>query len=76
MAVDIKRALKDKAYLDSLDDEQVKELLANAAGSGELSEAELDDVAGGMRPAGAGSCGTTTGSCLACKRSQTTGACK
>jgi hypothetical protein len=68
MAIDIKRALKDKAYLDSLDKEDLKTFLESAAGKQELDESELDQVAGGL-PQSDGNCGTT-GSCLAKKRSQ------
>ncbi len=79
MAVDIKRALTDKQYLDSLDDDQIKELLDKAAGSGELSEEDLAMVSGGVmadtKVVGGGSCATTGGSCLACKRSKITKTC-
>jgi len=75
MAVDIKRALKDKAYLDSLSKTELKELLDKTSGDSDLSEEELGQVAGGMRAEGGGSCETTTGSCLACKRSVVLGVC-
>jgi hypothetical protein len=72
MAVDIKRALNDLDYLNSLSTDDLKELLDKAAGSGELSEAELEGVSGGMMAGGAAAsgCAATGGSCLACKRSE------
>ena len=74
MAVDIGRALRDKAYLDSLNRDEVKELLDKAAGNALLSEEELKQVAGGLPPDRKYSgCLTTGGSCLACKRSELLG---
>jgi hypothetical protein len=50
MPIDIKRALKDKAYLDSLSKEQLKEALELVAGSQALGDAELENIAGGLPP--------------------------
>lgn len=69
MAIDIKRALTDKAYLDSLDKDELKTFLESSAGKQELEESELDQVAGGLPQQEGGDCGTT-GSCLAQKRSR------
>lgn len=65
MAVDKKRALTDETYRKSLTPEQLTELEAL------LTEDDLEQVAGGMRPAGV-VCQTTAGSCLASKRSTIT----
>lgn len=46
MSFDITRAWKDESYRASLSDEQLNLLPANPAG--ELTEAELADVAGGF----------------------------
>jgi hypothetical protein len=45
MPVDIKRALKDKAYLDSLSEAERKEFLQK---SKELDDSELERVGGGI----------------------------
>lgn len=57
MAVDKKRALTDKAYVNSLTPEELSEL------EGMLTEEELEQVSGGQK------CNGTAGSCLASKRS-------
>lgn len=62
MAIDIKRALTDPEYRKSLTPEELAELPENPAGDAEISEEDLDDVAGGRM------CQSTTGSCLASKR--------
>ena len=49
MPVDLKRALKDKSYLDSLSKDELKEALLAVAGSKALSDADLDKIAGGDR---------------------------
>jgi len=49
MAIDLKRALKDKAYLNSLSKEELKECLEQVAGSQTLTDEELKQVAGGVR---------------------------
>ena len=49
MPVDIKRARKDKAYLDSLSKEELKECLELVAGSTALADTDLDQIAGGMK---------------------------
>jgi hypothetical protein len=49
MPVDIKRALRDKKYLDSLSKEELKECLELVAGSQQLDDNELDQIAGGVR---------------------------
>jgi hypothetical protein len=52
MPVDIKRALKDKAYLDSLSKDELKEIIEVVAGSQTLGDADLDQIAGGLRKEG------------------------
>jgi len=52
MPVDLKRALKDKAYLDSLSKDELKEALLTVAGSKALGDADLDKIAGGRPPVG------------------------
>ena len=49
MAIDLKRALKDKAYLNSLSKEELKECLEQVAGSQTLTDEELKQVSGGVR---------------------------
>lgn len=46
MALDLKRALTDQTYVDSLTPEERKELLEKAK---ELGDAELERIAGGMK---------------------------
>ena len=48
MPVDIKRALKDKAYLDSLSKDELKEVIETVAGSQTLGDDDLDKIAGGL----------------------------
>lgn len=53
--IDIARAWKDKEYRNSLTPEQLAQLPANPAGEAEedletLSDAQLDEVSGGMKP--------------------------
>jgi hypothetical protein len=45
MPVDIKRALKDKAYLDSLSEAEKKEFVEKTKG---LPDGDLDQVSGGI----------------------------
>lgn len=45
--VDIARALKDKAYYNSLTTEEKSMVPGNPAGDSALSEADLDGVSGG-----------------------------
>jgi mersacidin/lichenicidin family type 2 lantibiotic len=59
---DIKRALIDRKYRKTLSPEQLAELARNPAGDPTLSEEQLDKVVGGLP------CQTTSGSCLASKR--------
>lgn len=68
MAIDIKKALKDKAYLDSLNKEELKAYLETSAGKQALEDAELDQVSGGLGTRDPSEC-TTTGSCSSTKRS-------
>lgn len=63
--VDIERAFKDDEYLKSLTPEQLASIPANPAGDAELGEKDLDEISGGLPSR----CATTTGSCLASKRS-------
>jgi hypothetical protein len=63
MPVDLKRALKDKAYLDSLSKEELKECMELVAGSQDLGDGDLDGVAGGRRCAEASSVRSTVISC-------------
>lgn len=46
---DIFRAWKDSSYRESLSEEELAQLPANPAGESELSEADLKEIAGGMR---------------------------
>jgi hypothetical protein len=48
MPVDLKRALKDKAYLDSLSKDELKECMELVAGSQDLGDDDLSQVAGGL----------------------------
>lgn len=47
MTVDLKRALTDQSYVDSLTSAERAELLAKAK---ELGDAELERIAGGVKP--------------------------
>jgi mersacidin/lichenicidin family type 2 lantibiotic len=48
MKVDIVRAWKDAAYRGSLSADELSQVPANPAGAIELSDEELDGIAGGM----------------------------
>jgi mersacidin/lichenicidin family type 2 lantibiotic len=50
MKFDIARAWKDEAYRQTLSEEELHLLPANPAGELELTDAELDTVAGGFCP--------------------------
>jgi mersacidin/lichenicidin family type 2 lantibiotic len=45
--IDIVRAWKDEEYRNSLSEEQRAQLPENPAGTGELSDTDLENVAGG-----------------------------
>jgi hypothetical protein len=47
MPVDIKRALRDRTYLDSLTKDELKECIELVAGSQTLDDEELDRISGG-----------------------------
>jgi len=70
--VDVERALKDADYLRSLSPEDIASVPWNPAGDPALTEDELDSVVGGAMMSGTtlGACQTTTGSCLASKRTK------
>jgi mersacidin/lichenicidin family type 2 lantibiotic len=64
--LDIARALKDKAYFNSLtDDQKAKVRAANPVGEKSISDADLDSVSGGV--AGAVAAETTTTTAGTCK---------
>jgi dihydrodipicolinate synthase/N-acetylneuraminate lyase len=63
MPVDVKRALKDKAYLDSLTDAERKELLEKAK---ELGDADLERIAGGMRKETQSACSDARSCTISC----------
>jgi mersacidin/lichenicidin family type 2 lantibiotic len=51
--IDIARAWKDEEYRNSLSEEQKAQLPDNPAGQFELTDEDLNDVAGGCRSHGA-----------------------
>lgn len=69
--IDIIRAWKDEKYRNSLNDEQRSQLPKNPAGAIELSDEDMESIAGGFQKGGGGGemktgTGTTAGLCNGC----------
>jgi mersacidin/lichenicidin family type 2 lantibiotic len=56
--VDINRALRDENYLASLSEEEQALVPANPAGVVEISDDDLEGVAGGLPPCSCYTCGS------------------